>query len=477
MAMRPDYPLNVERLTVEQVQALAPNPAALAAAQKLAVPEPWSGAGCNERAVWGACRGSARLPYQVVCDTIGPAYRCSCPSRQFPCKHALALLLLWANQSPLLPAGNPPAEAAAWLAARAAKSLSGTAADAATADAAMAAGAGASGAELPVRDGGAPPGPQRQKKVDPEAAAARAEQRARRIMAGMAELDRWLGDLLREGLGQAPLRPYRFWDAMAAHLVDAQAPAAAARVRRLAGVVHTGEGWPDRLLSQVARLHLLASGWARYGSLPPSTQADLRTAAGWPWPSDQVLAGDKERDQWYVLARSVTAEEQVEAQRTWLWGLRSGRLAVIVDFARPGAAFAWELWPGNVFDADLARFPGSAPLRSLIAARHGDPCPGGRPPGWDRLDDVAAARSQMVSLDPWADRWPFSVNDVLPGRRRDRWEVTDRDGRRLGLVVEDGVGWKLMALSGGRPVQLLGEWGEEGAAPLAAWADERMVVL
>jgi hypothetical protein len=445
--------------------ALAPDAAALAAARKLAVSEAWSEAGTDERAVWGACRGSARLPYQVVCDTIGPAYRCDCPSRKFPCKHSLALLLLWADGSPAVPEGNPPAEAAAWLASRPASGSGGTIADA------------VAGKQAPAVDGSTASPLRLRNKADPGAAAARAEQRTRRIVAGMAELDRWLGDLLRHGFGQAQSQPYRFWDAMAARLVDAQAPAAAARVRRLAGVVRSGEGWPARLLSQVARLHLLAVGWSRYGSLPASAQADLRTAAGWPWPSDQVLAGTRESDRWYVLARSVTEEEQVRAQRTWLWGLGSGRVGVIVDFARPGAAFAWELWPGNVLDADVARFPGSAPLRVMVAARRGDPRPGGPPPGWDNLGEVAAARGRTVSSDPWAERWPLSVTGIVPGRRRDRWEISDQFGKRLGLVVQDRVGWKLMALSGGRPLQLLGEWEEDGVVPLAAWTEERMVVL
>jgi SWIM zinc finger len=468
---------------VSQAEALAPDAGALKAARTLAIPEPWSATGCNGRAVWGTCRGSAKLPYQVVCDSVGPAYRCTCPSRKFPCKHALALLLLWADQSPVVTEGNPPADAAAWLAGRSATESTGTIADAVGAEhtaagvAAEHTAAGVAAEHTAAADGAEPPGPRRPRVRDPVAAAARAEQRTERIIAGMGELDRWLGDLIRHGFGHAQSQPYGYWDDMAARLVDAQAPAAAARVRRLAGVVRSGSGWPARLLSQVARLHLLAAGWARYDSLPKSTQADLRTAAGWPWPSDQVLPGDKETDRWYVLARSVTEEEQVRAQRTWLWGLGTGRLAVLVDFARPGAAFAWELWPGNVLDADVARYPGSAPLRVLVAARRGDPGPGGQPPGWDSLSDAAAARSTAVSADPWIDRWPLSVIDVIPGRRPDGWQVTDRDGRSLNLMAEGTVGWNLLALSGGRPLQLLGEWEEGGITPLAVWAENRMVVL
>ena len=82
------------RWQVEQVLALAPRPSSLTAAQPLAVPGRWVGAGCNTRAVWGRCTGSSAEPYECVVDHVGVAFRCSCPSRLLPCKHLLALLLL-----------------------------------------------------------------------------------------------------------------------------------------------------------------------------------------------------------------------------------------------------------------------------------------------------------------------------------------------------------------------------------------------
>jgi hypothetical protein len=71
------------------VISAAPDDASLAAARKLARPGPWSETGSNGDLVWGKCQGSGKTPYQVSVDTVAPAYRCSCPSRKFPCKHAL----------------------------------------------------------------------------------------------------------------------------------------------------------------------------------------------------------------------------------------------------------------------------------------------------------------------------------------------------------------------------------------------------
>src|SRR4051794_41516120 len=83
------------RWTVEQVVAVAPAPASVAAAEPLAVPNRWATTGVDERALWGRCRGSGAEPYETAVDHVDVAWRCTCPSHRTPCKHALALLLLW----------------------------------------------------------------------------------------------------------------------------------------------------------------------------------------------------------------------------------------------------------------------------------------------------------------------------------------------------------------------------------------------
>jgi hypothetical protein len=83
------------RWSSDSVLALAPDDSCRRAAVPLARPAPWAGPGAAGDLVWGQCAGSGTSVYQVVVDLSGPAFSCSCPSRKFPCKHALGLLLLW----------------------------------------------------------------------------------------------------------------------------------------------------------------------------------------------------------------------------------------------------------------------------------------------------------------------------------------------------------------------------------------------
>ncbi|MDR0961882.1 MAG: SWIM zinc finger family protein [Mediterranea sp.] len=50
--------------------------------------------------IFGQCAGSGKQPYQCSVDQLNtdkPIFRCSCPSRQTPCKHVLALMYAYAE--------------------------------------------------------------------------------------------------------------------------------------------------------------------------------------------------------------------------------------------------------------------------------------------------------------------------------------------------------------------------------------------
>src|ERR1700691_4430092 len=108
------------RWSADTVLDLASDESSRRSATGLGRPAPWSGLGVAGDVLWGLCAGSGKNPYQTIVDLSGPAYKCSCPSRKYPCKHALGLLLNWANGS--VPEESAAADfARAWLADRRAR--------------------------------------------------------------------------------------------------------------------------------------------------------------------------------------------------------------------------------------------------------------------------------------------------------------------------------------------------------------------
>nr|BFE69342.1 hypothetical protein GCM10020092_026430 [Actinoplanes digitatis] len=211
--------------------------------------------------------------------------------------------------------------------------------------------------------------------MDPAAAEKRARQRADRVAAGMAELRRWLDDQVQQGLAGAEQAGRRPYEAMAARLVDAQAPAAASAVRRLGGVAGIGPHWADRLLGELALLRLLVAGHERLGALPPALAATVRSRIGFPVANQDVLATAEVRDLWQVLGQIDSEEGAITTRRTWLLGVGSGRFALLLSFAAPGQSPAAEVVPGTAIEAALCFYPGAAPLRALVKEQFGTPRP------------------------------------------------------------------------------------------------------
>ncbi|GGV80391.1 hypothetical protein GCM10010294_52480 [Streptomyces griseoloalbus] len=434
------------RWTAEQVLALAPDSASRRAGSELGAAGAWSGAGSSgEGTVWGLCKGSGSDPYRTVvdiADASGPAYTCECPSRRFPCEHALGLLLLWAGDDAAVPRGRAPEWADEWIAGRRARTARQRA------------------AQTP----GSPPGP-----ADPEAARRRAERRAERITAGAAELEQRLADLLRGGLASAERSGYGLWEETAARMVDAQAQGLAARVRELGALPGSGPGWPVRLLEECALLHLLGRGWQRRERLPEGLAATVRSRVGLPASAD----GPPVRDRWLVLAQYDTADSRLTTRRTWLYGTESERTALLLSYGAAGRAPELALPVGLALDAELSAYPGAGQPRASLGDRFGPAAPTTvRPPGTTTARALARYGDALRD-DPWLEAVPVTLDRVIPTQDGDGWQLADADedtALPLTPAARSRPGlWRLIAVSGGAPVRVFGECGHQGFTPLAAW--------
>jgi hypothetical protein len=286
----------------------------------------------------------------------------------------------------------------------------------------------------------------------------------------VTELEQRLTDLLRGGLAAAEQEGYGLWEETAARMVDAQAPGLAARVRELGTVAGSGPGWPARLLEECALLHLLGQGWLRHGDLPDGLAATVRSRVGLP----SSPGGPPVRDRWLVLARYDTFDTRLTTRRTWLYGTESGRTALVLSYGAAGRAPELSLPVGHALDAETVAYPGAGQPRVALGERFSAPVPSSaRPPGSGPAE-AAARYGEALADDPWQDAYPVTLRRVVPVPATEgSWQLADADGDS-GLPVTPAAGsrpglWRLVALSGGRPVTVFGECGHRGFTPLTAW--------
>ena len=443
--------MSLAPFSLDAVLALSPDEASAKAARGLVAPGKWPMLGTSAVAVWGECQGSGSKPYQTQVDVsgAGPTFKCSCPSRKFPCKHGLALLLMQVQDASRFTAPEP-AWVAQWLASRQER------ADKKDAKAAAPA---------------APAAP-----VDPALAVQRQGKRFERMAAGAQELGLWLDDLARRGLASLSADSQSGAASMAARMVDAQAPGLGQRLTASLALVGQGQDWPAQVLERLGNLQLLVDACVQRERLPAALQADVRQALGWPFERDEVLAtGLQITDRWRVTAHVlVEREARLTERRVWLLGAQSRQRALLLDFSYAGKAFEQGWMLGQSLAGTLAFYPGADPLRAVLAAVAAQAADGPEIPEVPEIPEASDAATEWnmladrMAANPWAERWPLMLGQAVVQRVSDAWSLRTGD-QVLPLHLNEHNGWRLMAYAAGQPMTLWGEWDGRRLQPLSAW--------
>jgi hypothetical protein len=445
-------------LSRSAIEAMAPDQSALKAAAGLLKPAKWDARGRVGELIWGECQGSGANPYRVCADTgADPGSKCTCPSRKFPCKHALALMWLDLDEAAGFAAADaPPAWVTDWMARR-------------RRGAAPAGAAASSDAAAKSIDLAAAPTPV---ETDPAADSRRAAASARRaadtreqVAAALDELERWVADQLRTGLGGFLAEVSERCRRIAARLVDAKAGALASRLdeapSRLLALPPAER--PDAAIAELGKLVLLARAWRARPDDP-----ELRREVVAAETRESLLAEGagalRCASTWEALAERVaTRRDGLVSVATWLLNLGEGpRFAVLLDFFPASAGRrtgAFE--PGQRFAATLAFYPARTPLRCVIVSREAAAVDAAWPAG--EPDPLAAWRASLLAA-PWRLEAPLALP---PGRL-----CQDAAGR--GWWRPDGDDAPALPLAGDPPAVSLGAR-ISGAAGL--WNGARLSLL
>lgn len=437
--------------TAERIRSLAPDEAAWHRARQLGHPPLWRQQAGHERAVWGECKGAGGSFYQTVIDFNGPAFRCSCPVKRPPCKHALALLLLLLHYPERFQVNAPePAWVSQWLESRLKRQQRAKAPEPAAPDPDLAA--------------------QRQKNKD---------KRLELMAAGIQELDTWLRDLVRQGLANAQSHPPAWWEQTAARMMDAKLGGIARRLRLLA---YPAPGKPrhEQILEVISELYLMVEGFKRVEQLPPPLAQDLLTAAGLATRKEDLGVLPSTTDHWLVMGVHEGVEEQLRFRRVWLYGAQQQRWALLLDFVwGDDNPFPGHWLLGSVYAGALTYYPSAYPLRAVAQALQPADEMGilENIKGYERLEDAALEYARALAANPWLPQMPVYLKGVAAVYRAPDFFLLDSRKQAVPLMASEDVGLQILSISGGHPINLTGEWQDGRLLPLAIEADGHLIPI
>ncbi len=419
--------------TQEQILKLAPDSASASAGSKLATAAKWVNMHAHPDALWGACQGSGKNPYKTSIDLQNLAFKCSCPSRKFPCKHSLGLFLLYAKSPAIFSKEENLAEdVAEWLNKRNNKSTEAKA--------------------------------KKDKPVDEAAQQKRIQAREKKIQAGIEELQIWLQDVVRMGIMNVPQNQYQFTKNIAARMVDSQASGLANQLRLINTIHFYEEGWQKTLLKRLAKIYALTEAYQNLANLPEDLQEDIKSLIGWNIPKEQILEQKTIADLWLVLSKTQQEENNFTTEKIWLYGTESKRSALILNFYALQQKPNHLLTEGTCLEAKLCFYPSILPTRALIQSQS----------DIKSIEEISTIKGQSIaeasheisdlySKMPFLSEVPLLLSEVnLVPSDVQVWGLIDEENNYLAIQNNPSSCWQMMAVSEGKKFTCFGLYQEDG---------------
>jgi hypothetical protein len=389
----------------------------------------------DETLWFGRCQGSSKTPYLCSADFAAPekpVYRCTCPSRQIPCKHVLGLLYALAEGKKFTSAEVPEE-----LAARREKVAARVEKRKAEAD-------------KPV-------------KVNKAALA----KKIKAQLDGIDLLEKLTQDVVRLGIGNMNAKTAHELDEQARQLDNAYLPGAQAALRNYTKLFYSAEGEErteagreavySEALDQICRLHaLIRKGRAylqtRLGDpeLAPETDTGIAAWLGHAWQLRELKeAGLVEQNAELVQLAfhsydDVARKADVDAG-AWM-NLGNGRIYLTQTF-RPYQAAGRIKSEDSFFQVaqikELCVYPGDINPRVRwdgMLARPIEPRDLARIRGHGRGEFAAVVKDvKSVLKNPLADKYPIcALNYRRIGAVGKAVVVEDRTGERL-VITDAGL--------------------------------------
>ncbi|MBK7871018.1 MAG: SWIM zinc finger family protein [Saprospiraceae bacterium] len=418
------------------LQSFAPDAATLERAREIAYVFRWEKMLGNEQILWGEYKTGVD-PFCTAVHLHHPQHTCSCPSRRRPCKHVLALLLLYLNGSDGFQVWHDyPDWVEKWL--------------------------------------------NRQKKkpaatIEKPAQIAPPEKTLAQMQAGIAELQEWLFDLVRHGLASALSREANYWDTFAASMTDAKLGGIGRRIRGFKNLQNL-ENAHEKLLAEIAELYLFVKGFQQSEKLPTELQQELLNQAGVNIKKEEILAQQGLKSNWFVIAQVEKTEENLRTRRTWLWSQDIGQAALLLDFVWGNADFMEQWNIGSVIRAEIAFYPGAYQQRALV--KNFESVSGAFTlSGYADWAAFANNYAEAIAQNPWINTFPVLIDDATPIMDGKQLLLIDNAGKQLPAQVSENNMWKILAISGGHPIQLFGEWDNQFIYPLSIFDGNRVISL
>jgi len=428
----------------EQIWALAPDEASKKAGKDLAHPEKWISKGANDVAIWGECKGSGSKPYETQIHVETITFKCSCPSRKFPCKHSIGLLVLFVKNKSFFTDLHPPKWVTDWLNKKAEQTTKKV--------------------------------EQKDKPVDEFAQAKRLQAREQLVENGIDELLLWIKDVVKNGIVSMPENGTSILHHLAKRMVDAKSQGLASILKKMAVIDYYSEGWEEKFLSQLIHLYLTISGFKNKTHINELLLEDVRSNIGFTIAQEQLKTKQGITDNWMVIGKQTIHDDDMVIEKNWLYGCSTKQYALIIQFSVRWQINSLLLMPGSCVHATLVYYPSAWPLRAIIKEQFAlveTP----KPIGFNNWNEVSSVINNNRAMMPLTIEIPFIIHQVLPVFYQNTWWLKDETHTMVRMPNNFTALYTLLAISGGQAIDVSVVGNGDIFQPIGVWLHHQFFSL
>lgn len=203
--------------------------------------------------------------------------------------------------------------------------------------------------------------------------------------------------------------------------------------------------------------------------MPDALRFDLASFAGVNFRKDFIQQiGEPVRDVWSVVGQSLEEyDDRLMARKTWLFGQKTQRFALILDFAFGEQPFADDWIFASIMEGELVLYPSASPMRAVAKKLEITDRQLCELPAAIDFSEMASRFSDALSRQPWLSEWPVSLAGCRVFLDKNEFRLADSASFSLKIECPDAIGWRLLAISGGEAVGIFGTWNGRVFQPLS----------
>ena len=438
--------------TEDQIIALAPDAASVSAGKGLATAAKWVSYGADEAAIWGECKGSGSQPYKAQIDLHTIAFKCSCPSRKFPCKHGIGLFLLYSRNPTTFATTPVPEWVTAWLSQREARVEKAI--------------------EKSLEAATKPVDEEKQKKTH--------DARHQKILDGIEELQLWIKDIIRNGFLNIPESSYHnFYQPMQKRMVDAQANGLSYLVNAIGNINFYTPTWTQELLQQLTHIYLLSQSYKNIANLPESWQHEIRTLIGYPQAKETLLQQPIIIDEWLVVGKIIDKQDQLTSITDWLYGGTTHQFALLLQYHVRTQLPEYNLLPGSTIQAEVSYYQGQNNPRILVrntTTTQNTTIPATA--GTTSIAELLQAQAQNIANNPLTTKTPILLVDVTIHQYDTQYYWLDKEDKALPTALSLEQYKTIISTTGGKSCSIFGIYNPQNVVQtLSIWTEQEYIPL